>query len=70
MIDETYPTPQQKAIALLTLRVWSESLYLEVINNIRNILRGEDPENLREKYYPGKSNQWFAMVLFECGEKQ
>jgi len=33
-------------------------------------LRGEDPENLREKLYPGKTNEWFAMLLFECGEKQ
>ncbi len=70
MIDETYPTPQQKAIQLLTIKVWSESQYREVINTIKNILRGEDPEKLREKLYPGKTNEWFAMLLFECGEKQ
>ena len=61
-------TAQERAIQLISVRLFSISLYREIIEQYRAIIRGEDTEKIKETYYPSKYRQWFIDVLWECGE--
>lgn len=61
-------TPQERCIQLMSMRIFSISLYREIIEQYKKIIRGEDTEGIKDKYYPSKDRQWFIDVLWECGE--
>lgn len=61
-------TAQERAIQLISIRIFSLSLYEQIIEQYRAIIRGEDTEGIKDKYYPSKDRQFFIDVLWECGE--
>jgi len=60
-------TPQEYAIKIIVLRVWSDYMYRETIQRIRDMINGEHKE-FRQKHFPNQDKQWFADVLWELGE--
>ena len=60
-------TPQEYAIKIIVYRVWSHSLYKEIVERLKGMARGEHQE-YKQKHFPHQDEQWFATVLWELGE--
>jgi hypothetical protein len=60
-------TPQEYAIKIIVYRVWSHSLYKEIVERLKGMARGEH-EEYKQKHFPHQDKQWFATVLWELGE--
>ena len=60
-------TPQEDAIKIIVDRVWSHSLYKEIVERLKGMARGEH-EEYKQKHFPHQDKQWFATVLWELGE--
>lgn len=60
-------TPQEYALKIIVYRIWSQKMYKEIIQRIKEIMNGEH-EEYKQKHFADKDKHWFAQVLWELGE--
>ena len=60
-------TPQEYALKIIVYRIWSQKMYREIIQRIKEIMDGEHQE-YKQKHFADKDKHWFAQVLWELGE--
>jgi len=60
-------TPQEYALKIIVYRIWSQKMYKEIIQRIKEMINGEHPE-YKQKHFPHQDKQWFVDVLWELGE--
>lgn len=60
-------TPQEYALKIIVYRIWSQKMYKEIIQRIKEIMNGEH-EDYKQKHFADKDKHWFAQVLWELGE--
>ena len=60
-------TPQEYALKIIVYRIWSQKMYQEIIQRIKEMINGEH-EEYKQKHFADKDKHWFAQVLWELGE--
>lgn len=59
---------KEKADWFRSIKKTSYSWYLDIVQQFKDIIEGNDTENIRETYYADKDIEFFIDVLKDLGE--